>query len=97
MVESLDVLSTFNVIFSMVTGWSLGYISVYYRRREYERYYGGFIYVYLLSISNDMNFDLIPIMVGLLSWLITAIFVYCPMIGDGYKIYQESDWQRISS
>lgn len=74
---------------AVFTGWSLGYAGVYFRSKEYQRYFPVLITLVLLIVAYKVDSPLLYVTSGNIACILTVIFTYDPVIGGGYKIFQE--------
>lgn len=80
-----DFVYIFNIIFSALTGWSLGYLFVYYRSFEYQRYYSIILYILIVNSGISLEVSLTPLLIGLLVCTFTSILTYDPIFVGGHK------------
>lgn len=71
---------------SILLGWSLSYLGIYYRRFDYERYYVVVIMLYMLLVAFWFGGNIIVGIMGLLFSILTIIFTEVRKIGEGYLV-----------
>lgn len=90
------MLETLNFIFAVITGWSLGYIGVYYRTYDYQKYLPILLSSQFVFLGIALDAILLPLLGGLITCIVTVLFTYDPIFPGGHKIVSESYLKPIS-
>lgn len=75
-------------VFSLLTAWSLGHVSVYYRRHEYDRYWMIMWYAYVISLSFYLGEQQFVTISGGTFFMLTALYTYVPMLSNGHRVHE---------
>lgn len=74
-------------VFSLLTGWSLGHLSVYYRRHDYDRYWMVLWYAYVIPLSFYLDDQQFVTIASGLFFMLTALYTYVPMLSNGNRVH----------